>query len=129
MQHTLTVIDETTAGDRSDTLVLEFFTQQITVEELIEQRVKQEVEQFNRQTKETRFFGLVQPSSTERRLNRSQRRSIDWKKQANVAIHAFRGNGFLLLVNDRQLTELDEPIDIRPDTKVTFLKLVPLVGG
>ncbi|MEM7801269.1 MAG: hypothetical protein AAF633_18900 [Chloroflexota bacterium] len=129
MQHTVTVIDETTAGERSEKLVLEFFTQQITVEELIEQRVKQEVEQFNRQTKGTSFLGLVQPSAAERRLNRSHRRMIDWKKQANVAIHAFRGNGFLLLVNDRQLTELDEVIDIRPDTEVTFLKLIPLVGG
>jgi len=34
-----------------------------------------------------------------------------------------------LLVNDRQVDELEDEIEIRPDTTVTFLKLVPLVGG
>jgi hypothetical protein len=34
-----------------------------------------------------------------------------------------------LLVDDRQVEELEEVIEIRPDTTVTFLKLVPLVGG
>jgi hypothetical protein len=34
-----------------------------------------------------------------------------------------------LLVDDRQVDELEEEIEIRPDTTVTFLKLVPLVGG
>ena len=34
-----------------------------------------------------------------------------------------------MLVDDRQVDELDEEIEIRPDTTVTFLKLVPLLGG
>jgi len=34
-----------------------------------------------------------------------------------------------LLVDDRQVDEFDYEIEIRPDTTLTFLKLVPLVGG
>ena len=38
-------------------------------------------------------------------------------------------NGFIVLVDDYQVQELDEEIALRPETSVTFLKLVPLVGG
>jgi hypothetical protein len=46
-----------------------------------------------------------------------------------LAKRAFYTNGFILLVDDRQVDELEEEIEIRPHTTVTFLKLVPLVGG
>ena len=131
MINTLTIKDETTAGATSEALVLEFFTQKITVRELITERVKQEVTNYNN-NKLNIFRGLVQPSDTERALNGFKlpaKREINWEKQAKIAEDAFMGNGFLLLVNDKQLSELDDLIEIRPDTEVTFLKLIPLVGG
>ena len=81
---------------------------------------------------DTRVFeGLIQPDETERLLNgaRPSHRTLDWEKQYASAIAAFHGNGFLVLVDDRQITELDEAVDLRPQTQVTFLKLVPLIGG
>ena len=60
---------------------------------------------------------------------RCTRRRIDPEKQFELARRAFYSNGFILLVDDRQVDELEEEIEIRPDTTVTFLKLVPLVGG
>ncbi len=35
----------------------------------------------------------------------------------------------MLLVDGRQCFDLDAEIDRRPDTPVTFLRLVPLAGG
>lgn len=111
--------------------VLDFLTERITVRELIRIRVYQEVKDFN--TKKTEYFcGLVQPTETEQTLNgfrMRKPRQIDWEQQFEQAIAAFEGNGFLLLVDDEQATELDEEIVITPETTVTFLKLVPLVGG
>lgn len=78
------------------------------------------------------FQGLVQPEDTERVLNgyalRTPRR-IDPRAQTELALKAFAGNGFLVLVGDRQITELDEQIELAIGTEVTFLKLVALVGG
>lgn len=131
MSTTVVVRDETTQGSVNNELVLEFFTQRITVRELIHQRVKHEVDAYN-SAKPTVFNGLVQPTDTERTLNGfklPKQRNIDWEKQADMAEEAFMSNGFLLLVDDKQLTELDEVIDIRPNTTITFLKLIPLVGG
>jgi len=128
---TVTVFDETSSGARNGALTLEFLTERVSARELIRSRVYQEVTEYN--ARQTGFFnGLVQPSDAERTLNgfRLQpRRRIDWQQQYAKAIQAFEGNGFLLLVGDRQLLELDEEIELRAGTEVSFLRLVPLVGG
>jgi len=101
------------------------------VRELIRTRVANEVRDYNLSQPEY-FRGLVQPTDAERSLNgfrMRKRRRIDPEKQFELAIKSFYANGFIVLVNDRQVDELDEEIEIRPDTTVTFLKLVPLVGG
>ena len=63
------------------------------------------------------------------RLQSAARRRIDPEKQFDKAIESFYRNGFMVLVNDQQVDELEEEIEVSPDTTVTFLKLVPLVGG
>lgn len=132
MPATLTVRDESTSGQNIGQTVLEFLTERITVRELIRSRVYQEVQDHNRKSHQHVFQGLVQPTDTEKELNGYRLRTpreIDWKQQLEVALRAFERNGFLILVNDRQAESLDEEILIAPDTQVSFLKLVPLVGG
>ncbi|MEM7331854.1 MAG: hypothetical protein AAF490_07170 [Chloroflexota bacterium] len=131
MTTTILVRDETTLGQTTNELVLEFFTQTITVQALIQQRVKHEVTQFNR-SRSTDYVGLVQPAESEVILNgfrMHKKREIDWQKQAKLAEEAFLTNGFILLVDDKQVTELDDSLQLHPNTQVTFLKLIPLVGG
>ncbi|HOB75659.1 MAG TPA: hypothetical protein PKG54_14170 [Phycisphaerae bacterium] len=132
MSSTLTVRDETTSGQLLGRITLEFLTERITVRELIRSRVYQEVQDHNLKAHQHVFQGLVQPSDAERELNGyrlRKPRTIDWKQQYEVALKAFQENGFLILVGDRQVEDLDEEIEIQPGVEVTFLKLVPLVGG
>jgi hypothetical protein len=35
----------------------------------------------------------------------------------------------LLLIDDRQLDELDQPLELTNESVVTFVRLVPLAGG
>lgn len=127
----VTFVDETTTGERRAAWGLEIAEERLSVRELVRRRVFQEVAEFNARTPEV-FQGLVQPEDTERVLNgyalRTPRR-IDPETQTALALRAFAGNGFLVLVGDRQLTDPDEEIDLPLGTEVTFLKLVPLVGG
>ena len=134
MPATLTIRDETTSGERTNELTVEFLTERITVRELIRSRVYQEVKDYNIRDASAgqQFRGLVQPGETESRLNapgRRRPREIDWHKQFDVALEAFQRNRVIILIDDRQAANLDEQIVITPDTQVTFLKLVPLVGG
>jgi hypothetical protein len=128
---TLTVFDETTGGERQPGISLDFLTDRISVRELIRKRVYEEVQEYNLKQPEY-FRGLVQPTDAERVLNGyrlKQRRKIDWEKQYEKAVQAFERNGFLVLVDDHQAESLDEEIEIRLQTEVSFLRLVPLVGG
>lgn len=129
---TLTVSDETTGGTRTPACTLEFPSERITARELIRSRVYQEVKDHNVRQKQDVFRGLIQPSDAECELNgyRLKRaRQIDWRKQFEIALDAFARSGFLLLVDDRQVTALDHELTLTTDSQVSFLRLVPLVGG
>ena len=133
MARTLTIRDETAFdfGGADEGFTLDPPSERITVRELIRTRVYQEVRNYNLHQPEY-FRGLVQPADAERTLNGfkvRQRRKIDPQKQFERAIESFYRNGFMILVNDLQVDELEEGIEVGPDITVTFLKLVPLVGG
>ena len=128
---TITIYDETSTGERTEAVSLSFFTERVTVRELIRRRVYEEVQEYNLKDPEY-FRGLVQPTDAERVLNGyrlRQRRKIDWEKQYQKAIEAFERNGFFILADDRQVESLDAEIEIRLNTQVSFIRLLPLVGG
>ena len=129
----LVIRDETTAslGKAEHTFTVHVSGEKISIRELIRQRVTQEVEEFNSRQPAV-FRMLVQPSDTERTLNGfkfHKPRLIDPISQYEKALEAFEGNGFIVLVDHYQVQGLDDEIALHPETSVTFLKLVPLVGG
>jgi len=131
MPSTLTIYDETVGGDRTPACTLDFLNERITARELIRERVYQEVREYNARMPDY-FRGLVEPTEAERVLNGyrlRQRRKIDWEAQFERALKAFERNGFFLLVDDRQVENPNEVIAISPGTQVSFVKLLPLVGG
>ena len=128
---TITVYDETVSGQKSDGFDLEFESATISARELIRKRVYEEVREFNLREDDL-FHGLAQPLDAERVLNGYQlkkKRQLDWEKQFERAIEAFERNGFFILGDDKQIESLDETIEIKLRTQVSFVKLVPLVGG
>ena len=103
----------------------------ISVRELIRRRVYQEVHEYNRRKPEF-FHLLVQPGEAERTrygFRMARPRPIDPQEQFEKAIEGFERNGFVILVDGRQVEGLEAQFEARPETSVTFLKLVPLVGG
>lgn len=131
MSATLTIRDETTAGETLNEFSLDFLTERISVRELIRSRVFQEVKDYNARRPDL-FRGLVQPTDAEATLNGfklRKPRQIDWQQQFDKALEAFEAGQVLILVDDKQVDSLDEEIEIRPETRVTFLRLALLVGG
>ncbi len=104
---------------------------QITVRELIRSRVTGEVNDYN-MNQPAYFHGLVRPTGAETapggyRVARG--RVIDPQQQVEQALAAFGANGFMVLVDDRQVDDLDAIITLQEHTVITFLQLIPLVGG
>jgi hypothetical protein len=128
---TLNVRDETTTGELLKALELQFEVEEVTIAELITARVRQEVREHNARRALAPFSGLVTPSQQERELNSSRKpgRRVDADAQVKVALDAFTRGQILLLVDDRQVDELEERVLLRAGSTVTFLKLVPLMGG
>jgi hypothetical protein len=126
----MTLRDETTAGHQVGSIVLDV-PQTITLRELIRLRVREEVARYNAAPTE-RFRGLVRPTQAEEDLNgyrMLERTRIDWEKQADAAVKSFERNGFVVLVGESQVTELDTQLDLDDASDVAFVRLVPLVGG
>ena len=77
-------------------------------------------------------MSLVEPTQSERTLNGyrlRERRQLDWQEQFQRATEAFERNDFFVLVGPRQAERLDDEFEVKVDTEVSFVKLVPLVGG
>jgi hypothetical protein len=134
MQNTIRIKDEMSFSffnPEPQFMTLDFPSNFVTPREIIRKRVFQEVENYNRSDPGI-FNGLVQPTVAEKILNgfrMRERKKINASEQYKMAVAAFEGNGFIMLVNDLQIETLDEQIEIDPDLEITFLKLVPLVGG
>ena len=131
MQATLTVRDETATGKELGSFQLQLVSERISVRDLIHRRILHEVDAYNRE--EPGYFkGLVQPTDAEATLNGyklRKRRRLDAHAQYEKALRAFESNGFFMLVDDRQVEDLDQEITVGRDTQVRFVKLLPLVGG
>ena len=139
---TLTVRDETITGESAGELTLDLLTETLTVRELIRSRVYQEVDDHNRRVRAAGagavpYGGLVTPAAAERELNgpragradRVRAKEVDWRAQFDAACLAFERNGFFVLIDDRQAESLEQEFTVRPGMAVSFVKLVPLVGG
>ena len=127
----VTILDKAASGEQFLTRRLEVTSERVTLRELIRQRIRKEVDEFNGEQSEV-FSGLIQPTDTERVLNGyrlKSRRQLNWEHQYAKALEAFEKNGFFVIVDGRQVEDLDEVIPLRESSEVHFLKLVPLVGG
>ena len=104
----------------------------LTVRDIITARVTAEVTDYNRRLPSV-FRELVRPSDAEDVLDgyrlRQKDRPIDAEQQTYVALDAFRKRAFILLVDDRQVDDLEEIVPLQSDTSVSFVRLTPLIGG
>ncbi len=127
----LTVRDATFGGDVTHEVSLRFASAEVTVREIITERVTQEVAAYNESRQTEALAGLVRPVDAERHLNgpRKSPAPIDAERQVYVALDAFQRNGFFVLVDDVQAETLEQRVTLRDHTDVSFVRLTPLVGG
>jgi hypothetical protein len=127
----LKIRDETLTGDILNETEIETDSQTLYLKDLIALRVQSEVERYN-QEHPTYFRGLIKPNESEETLNGfklKNKKVIDTEEQIYIAFNSFQNNGYLVLVNDKQQTDLEETIQLHNNSVISFLKLTPLIGG
>jgi len=122
------IFDESIVGDIQNTIEIDV-KELTTPEEIIKIRVANEVELYNNKV-ETIFKGLVEPRRKEISLNGvKKKKNVDLEQQIYIALDAFQKNGFFILIDDNQVSELNEPVVLTKKSEIKFIKLTPLVGG
>jgi len=128
---TLTIKDETSSGKILNEINIPVKSENLTVKDIIVARVEYEVNLYNAKLPEY-FNGLVQPTNAEKTLNgykMRDRKVVDPEKQIYIALDAFQKNGYFVLVDDKQADSLEQQVQVKSQTIVSFVKLTPLVGG
>jgi hypothetical protein len=144
MNAVLEIYDERRPGaERELRHRLELPIEKITARDLIRCRIEADVALHNA-AERARLDGadaastewLVTPGAIEQALNGPRgkygpgaRTLIDSEPLVAVALKAFARNGFFMIFEGRQVVDLDEVLTVADDSTVTFLRLVPLVGG
>lgn len=125
------ISDELFNGTITNQFEIELESDTLSVKELITKRVSLEIEHYNKRLPQY-FNGLVEPKDAERTLNGYKLKAkqlIDLEKQVYIALDAFQKNGFFMLIDNEQLEELEQVVTLRSTSKISFVKLTPLVGG
>jgi hypothetical protein len=127
----VTIKDQSGAGRVAASITLDGIADRITLRDLVRTRVREEVARYNAAGGDI-FAGLVAPEGAEPARDGYRMpgtRRIDWERQADQAVTAFGRNGFFVLVDDRQVTELDEVLELTAESDIRFIRLIALVGG
>lgn len=129
------------------TVVLELASQQLTVSKLIRETVSEQIERMladlGYQTEQVQR-GLDRRYLTQSEVSqqagdgkislpvtpRSERPpSISKEGEIKKAREAFLAGVYMIVVDGHQAEQLDEVLTLKPDSKVTFIRLMPLRGG
>jgi hypothetical protein len=127
MSLALKIVDQTPGVHPPAIRQLRLASERTTLRELFARRIEEEVAALNAGSDTIR--PLVAPTEREQSLNGRPRKMIDAGSQLAAAIEAFERTRILVIVNERQVLDLDQPLIVTPETEVRFIKLVPLVGG
>ena len=92
----------------------------ITARLLIAERVRREFERFDGRGDELPI-ALVTMSANGHAM------TLD--EAIEAALRAFSANRFFLLVDRRQIVDLDAPFRLAPESAIVFMRLTPLKGG
>jgi hypothetical protein len=108
-----------------------------TLEHLLTQIVRAEVEGFRDRQQQRRLTRILSPTEIEWGVTQGKVESggsdlaqtVDLQGAIATALQAFSDGLYLVFIDDQQQAELTGLVRIRPNSELIFLRLVPLVGG
>lgn len=138
MAATLTFKDETLAGNLIQEMEIPVQAETLTLREIIMLRVEEEIRRLQDEHHKRFLTALSYLTEQERTLNGTTWTGPDGKNkpagpdpeaQGYRALEAFKRNAYFVLVDDKQVDELETEIRLTGKTVVSFVKMTPLVGG
>jgi hypothetical protein len=111
--------------------------EQITLGDLISQIVLEEVAAFRQRQSDRRLITVLTSRQIEQAASKGKvsmggeelDQKVDDQTAVETALQAFKDGFYMVFVNDQQIPALDSLVLLNEDTKVTFVRLIPLAGG
>lgn len=126
----LLIKEENFAGKILDEILLDIESKSLTLKELIQKKIAQNI---SHQNQKIQIEQKQYENEFEQKLNPNhkawEKKKLDTEKEVYRALEVFNNNGFLVMVDNRQITDLEEEILVFDDTQVSFIRLTQLVGG
>ena len=113
----------------------------LTLRDLIERIVREEVLAFTERQEQRRLARVLTASQIDqaaeagkidmggREPDQHVDTDLDAEQAVAVALQAFNDGLYYVFVDDAQQTDLAQEVYVRPDSRVTFIRLVALAGG
>ena len=111
--------------------------ERITLRDFIARVVCEEVAAFKQRQEERKFIRMLTAEQIERGVERGKvdmggrdlDQNVEEEEAVATALQAFEDGFYLVIVDGKEERELDGEVFLKPDSKVTFLRLVALAGG
>lgn len=109
----------------------------VTLRELIARVVRSEVEAFRQRQEERRLLRVLTAAEVADGEARGKIASggsdllqeVDAEAAVTTALQAFEDGLYLVLIDGDEARELDRELFVRPESRITFLRLALLAGG
>lgn len=107
-----------------------------TFQPLLEELVRLEVEKFNEKRSPSVLIPFLDASEIQEQAETGKidfgdtfnDKHVDEKTAIEHVLRAFEDGLFVAFVDEEEVTSLAEPITLKPDTKVTLIRMTFLVG-
>ena len=111
---------------------------ELTLRALIDSVVRHEVVEFQKRQEDRQFIRVL----TQREIDAGAKagkiesggsevapQEVDADEAVEAALLAFQDGIYLVSIDDEQIRELDHVLDLKPESRVTFVRLTQLAGG
>jgi hypothetical protein len=110
----------------------------LTLRDLIGRVVRAEVQAFRQRQEDRRTFRALTARQIEQGADKGKiemggsevtQQAVDEDEAVAAACKAFEDGLYLVVIDEEDHRELDREIHVRPDSRVTFVRLTLLAGG
>ncbi len=116
-------------GQRTFQTRLTLPTETVTVQELIAYKIRQEIAEYTAKQRPCLSGEYLPPEVLLRALAAGGYRPGAVAAEIARAQQAFAARAFMIIIDNRRVTDAEEVLALHPETRVEFIKILPLVGG
>lgn len=110
----------------------------ITLREVLEKIVRAQVSAFKRRQQDRQFIRALTEQQIEQQGARGKVKSgqseikpqeVDEEQAVGAALQCFEDGLFLVILDGEEQKDLDKQVHLKPDSKITFVRLTMLAGA